>query len=413
MATFSDDFNRANVNPIGSPYVTEAPYFDLQVSSNTAKGTGAGSAVAHVNTYSPTTNQFAECKINTDANFQGVVIRVDAGAGGTFYFMEVTSLTTIDIYRYNVAAGSLLASRTIASIVLDSTVLRLEAHGAGNIVLIRFFRDGVQQGADILDTNASRILAAGRIGPHAFGAGGAGLDDLNAGDMPTPDGTGLPAFDAASGKAIDSNAAAGFDEWDHILGSGNNRILVVGWNLDFSRASAVTSGVTFNGVAMTLLDTQTIGGFPGNLYFYYMKDVNLPAAGTYKIRVNWSAAHWGAPASAASYSNVDQGNPFGTTGKNSGTSSAPLGPNLYTGLKDRVVSAFGCNQTGTLTPSAYDTERDQKTTTFLMSAVSDQPGDIIMRSQWTLSVPQAYGIISAPLQPFDSTRRMWSKWFKN
>ena len=78
--------------------------------------------------------------------------------------------------------------------------------------------------------------------------------------------------------------------WNHVVGTGNNRLLVV--TISISRDNNAASpgnvtAVTYNGVAMTqqVTDVYTSTSNPQvRSYIFYLKN---PASGTHQIQVTW------------------------------------------------------------------------------------------------------------------------------
>lgn len=89
--------------------------------------------------------------------------------------------------------------------------------------------------------------------------------------------------------------------------TGTNRILFV------STASLVqtSTGVTYNGVSMTLIDSYIDSGSVGHAMYYLVN----PASGSNNIVVSWSAATINAIVIGASYTGALQVSPIDTSGK--------------------------------------------------------------------------------------------------
>lgn len=109
--------------------------------------------------------------------------------------------------------------------------------------------------------------------------------------------------------------------WSHTLGSGANRILMVGVSIQNDGAQTISS-VTYNGVSMTDLNNDSNQGTIRTEIFY-MRESSLPAAGTYDITVTTSASTK-IFAGSLSFFNVHQTstfntNPTPTTGTGSGS----------------------------------------------------------------------------------------------
>ena len=118
----------------------------------------------------------------------------------------------------------------------------------------------------------------------------------------------LPVYDATASSHL--SGAATYLEWSHILGSGSNRIVLVG----IAMRAVTASSVTFNSVAMTFIRRDKPGGDVCSELWYMLED-ELPAAGTYTIRVNGSTSQqW--VAGSVSFSNCTGLVPSSSTGAN-------------------------------------------------------------------------------------------------
>jgi len=92
-----------------------------------------------------------------------------------------------------------------------------------------------------------------------------------------------------SRRLAESTAAGTSLAWDHTLGAGDNRILIVCVGVeDTEQADLVISDVTYNGTAMTHVSGSS--GRAGTSFLawtdiYYLLDAGLPGAGTYQVEV--------------------------------------------------------------------------------------------------------------------------------
>jgi hypothetical protein len=100
--------------------------------------------------------------------------------------------------------------------------------------------------------------------------------------------------------------------WQHPIGTGNNRMLVVTVGGEDTSAAALASiTVTYNGVAMTKATgtTVTAVGRTDISQIWYMYENSLPAAGSYNVVVSATSVVAGIDAGAMSFFNVVQGAP--------------------------------------------------------------------------------------------------------
>lgn len=89
----------------------------------------------------------------------GPTVRHQSGAD-TCYYLDATGTNAVDVFRRVAGVDSAtLGTRTVAH--ANGDTLGLEVSGTGATVTLKVYVNGVQQGADILDTNAARIVAAG------------------------------------------------------------------------------------------------------------------------------------------------------------------------------------------------------------------------------------------------------------
>ena len=105
-------------------------------------------------------------------------------------------------------------------------------------------------------------------------------------------------FNAEAAKAIPDidnissadNSISSSLAWSHTIGDQDNRIVFASiLGEDNNTINIDITGVTFNSVAMTELDSQTVdSSFDLEHDIWYMLDASLPAAGTYTIEVTYA-----------------------------------------------------------------------------------------------------------------------------
>jgi len=135
--------------------------------------------------------------------------------------------------------------------------------------------------------------------------------------------------DAVS-HAASTSASATTLTWQHTLGSGSSRAMVIAVGETDSLPSpdpyAVVNSVTFNGVYATPIPNSTVyGGTSGMVQtqLFYLLESELPAAGTYTVQVNLAGPIGGISAGAVSLIGVNQGPPEAVA-TNKNTSGADL-----------------------------------------------------------------------------------------
>lgn len=121
------------------------------------------------------------------------------------------------------------------------------------------------------------------------------------------------AYDASSSVGATTNTSV---SWNHTVGSGKNRILFVAYGCG---ASGQISSVTYNGVAMTRVGSETTNN---NMGLFML--VN-PASGTHAVQINLSSSQY-IYGGAVSYSGAKQtGQPDSSNVRNaSGTTSGNI-----------------------------------------------------------------------------------------
>lgn len=169
-----------------------------------------------------------------------------------------------------------------------------------------------------------------------------------------------------SSTSIYSGASA--LKWDHLLGNGPNRYVIVAVQIE--QAGGVTrtvSGVTFNGVAMTAVSSGAAdiveAGTQQRVELWYMLEASLPAGpGRYQIVVTLSsalAASGSCQAHSMSLVRRAQSAPEAVVTSTDATDDTTHSSSITT-LTDHavVIDAIGGGQAGELTPSVhYQTKR--------------------------------------------------------
>jgi hypothetical protein len=172
---FSDNFNRADGAP-GSNWVEAGggSLFSI-VSNELTCSTGNNASIAGaVGAFA----DIADCKVtwkrasgsgydsgvHVRSNFTGATSNVGSG-----YIINAFS-SQIDIIRRVNNANSLVGSKTGLTLA-DNDVYAVEITGTGATVSFALTQNSSSLGAAITDTNAGRIVVAGRAGFYCFNAG--------------------------------------------------------------------------------------------------------------------------------------------------------------------------------------------------------------------------------------------------
>ena len=185
----TDDFNRANENPIAGNWACEvlgspplpAPWNLSELRDGMVWGLGDFSnPVRYRRSFGLDVAVQAKAY---GVPWPGVFTRLQPG-GGTAYFYMWPDRQTATLYRF-VLGSDFVAKLTIdmtASPLVDGDTIRLETEGNGSSVTSRCYKNGVLIGTSV-DTDPDRIITPGYVGIHTDGIHAAGLDDFAAGPL--------------------------------------------------------------------------------------------------------------------------------------------------------------------------------------------------------------------------------------
>ena len=153
MATFTDNFNRANENPITTPWesMPAIGFFSgagLQIVTNQLEMVGGGSSASLVTGESFDNDQSAEIQIVAFDLFSKAGVMLRGNTSGNGYIIELQkSIDDVFLRSASGGTGTLLNTWNNVGFSEGST---LKADIVGNV--IRIFVNGVQAGADYTDT---------------------------------------------------------------------------------------------------------------------------------------------------------------------------------------------------------------------------------------------------------------------
>lgn len=170
--------------------------------------------------------------------------------------------------------------------------------------------------------------------------------------------TAAMVFDAvgAGGSATSGTTVT----WSHTIGSGANRLLVVGVALE-TDSGRVVSGVTYNGVALTAGPTAVTGEtVPSHAELWYLLEASMPAAGAYNVVVTISSAlsSQNALGSSVSFSGAQQSAPTATATSVSDTNGTTYSTPITTvEANATVIDVIASNTTNTWTADGGQNER--------------------------------------------------------
>lgn len=158
------------------------------------------------------------------------------------------------------------------------------------------------------------------------------------------------AFDAS---AITSTDNSGVYSWNHVTGSGANRILIVGITLARYYAVAACTGVTYDGSAMTKARSDATNN--GN--FYVETSVWIlhnPASGTKEIVATADGDIFGI---SCTYTGAQQSSTADAVGGTTGTSAGDKSASITTVADNSWIFAAGSTYGQSAALSALQTER--------------------------------------------------------
>jgi len=149
--------------------------------------------------------------------------------------------------------------------------------------------------------------------------------------------------------------------FDHYLGDGDNRIVIVGLaGEDESATNLQINYVNYNGVAMTYVpgSTATVGSsIVQRTDLYYILENNLPSPGTYNVYVKRAGSCNESGGGAISLFNIAQQQPEAVAA-NTAIAQSSISTNITT-LTDNawLVDVVGCGARGEFWPSSGDALR--------------------------------------------------------
>ncbi|MGI9067891.1 MAG: beta strand repeat-containing protein [Pyrinomonadaceae bacterium] len=208
----------------------------------------------------------------------------------------------------------------------------------------------------------------------------------------------------AQAISVDNTSSAGVAganvttlTWSHTVGTGSNRILIVGVSI-FGGGLTVSS-VTYGGTALTRIGGQTDSGNKVRMEIWKLV---APASGTASIVVTPSAATR-VVGGAVSFNNVDQTIPNGTFASASGSSTAPS-VNVTSATGEVVIDTLvATGDAISASVGAGQTQRWNKTTgstsTEVLGAGSTEPGASTVTMSWTLGFSKKWAIGGVSLKP--------------
>jgi hypothetical protein len=221
-------------------------------------------------------------------------------------------------------------------------------------------------------------------------------------DTPTATPTAVPtalpvAIDAVTTCTDGSSSSF---TWAHTVGSGSNRLLLVGVSLSQFNSASVTS-VTYGGQGLTRAAFAVNSGQTRSEVWRLV----APPVGTANVVVSLSATER-TVCGATSWANVDQATPLGTAATASGNTTSGGGnqPSLaVSSAANQVVhDVLAVNSTNAVTVGGGQTQRWSESTGFsvrVRGAASTEPGAASTTMSWS-GVPASTGwaLVAVPIR---------------
>jgi len=202
-------------------------------------------------------------------------------------------------------------------------------------------------------------------------------------------------FDAASSS---TPASASSFTWSHTVGTGANRILIVGVSIRNSSSQTVT-GVTYAGTPLTNIGVKA----NSTVVRIEMWRLVNPPSGTANVVVTLSAAAK-AVCGATSWTGVNQTTPLGTFVSATGSTNTPT-VNATSATNEVVHDTVAAQGTVTATVGAGQTQRWNAvtsgglTSSNVRGAGSSEPGAATVTMSYSLSASASWAIGAVPLKP--------------
>jgi hypothetical protein len=198
--------------------------------------------------------------------------------------------------------------------------------------------------------------------------------------------------------AFDDDAQSGGRLVDELTYShtctGSDLILLVSANLKRLGSETVT-GVTYDGVALTLIDSDVGGQRYASLWYLVG-----PATGANDIVVSVSQTVQSVDSGSISLTGVDQSVPLGTANTANGSGTAPS-VTVSAATDDLVVDALCIENAGTLSVGASQTQRYNAVGAdgWNKRAGSTEPGAASVTMSWSDTVGGQWAIVAVPVKP--------------
>ena len=345
--------------------------------------------------------------LNTSNAVQTVQVTLKNNTNGDSETITLTETTGTS----GIFTASLPTSTSAGDALNDGTLKALTGHTITVTHTNSFYNDVCSKTVTITPPTFTKPLY---LSTDGVGSPDQDLDRIHPGLVSPVDATtatsqqlgsggGTVAFGAQSSASTTSGTTLA---WSHVVGSGTNRILMVGitigGNSTTGAVSTVTS-VTYGSQALTLVPNTAISAANAEIRteIWYLL---APNTGTNTITVTLPAGARSITGGGVSYTGVDQTTPFGTAASATGVgTTASLG--VTSAVGQRVLSVVGFDSSPTLTATSPQTSRwniivDAAACNCNSGAGSDQAGAAgTVTSSYTSSENQDYTIAAVPIRP--------------
>lgn len=187
MATFTDNFNRADSANLGANWTNDSTFSGLGISSNQAYNPASSNnftiAWVATGTATFTADHSAQviCSVVGASELPGPAVRC---ANANYYYVHCSS-TSANSEVVKSVAGAHTVIREMATTFANGDTCKLEVTGT----TLKVYKNGAQVGTDISDSD----LASGQPGFKIYSvAGTARVDDFDAADLGGSTTRGIP-----------------------------------------------------------------------------------------------------------------------------------------------------------------------------------------------------------------------------
>lgn len=171
----TDNFNRADANPIGGNWTTVTGQSAMQIVSNQAKGSSTGFNGAYYNAQAFNDSQYVQAKGVTFGTGSWSITCRQSSSANTNYYLLVGN-TSWSFGKTIAGTGSTIGAEQTKTIA-DGTVARLDCSG-GNPVTLKAFFNGAQEAYTQTDSS----ISSGSPGVTVYG-NSAVYDDWEGGNL--------------------------------------------------------------------------------------------------------------------------------------------------------------------------------------------------------------------------------------